>query len=315
MYAVYVNLRQQIAAYTIQAGLRAEAGRFAATLQNYDPAGVLVSTPINVNTNGLYPALFVTRQFQHAQQVQLSYTRRINRPTPGEINPSPDVSDPVNYDRGNPELRPEDIHSIELTYKKNWSGVSLTSGLYYNQVNNVIKHLQTNPVNDITITIPENLRRAINTGLELIGNMRVSRIWSFTANVNVYDRINSAAPQYGIEATSGISWNGNITNDFSVAKGLSAQLRADYKAGEVILQDRYRPAYGFDAGAKYDFAHNRATLSFSTRDIFNTRRPAFLRVSDALLLDWQRVTYSARATLTFIWRFGNSGSEPKRPRA
>jgi outer membrane receptor protein involved in Fe transport len=314
VHAVYINLRQQLMDYTIQAGLRAEAGLFAAILQNYDPAGVLVSTPVNVNTNGLYPALFVTRQLQHGQQVQLSYTRRINRPTPQELNPFPDVSDPVNYDRGNPALRPEDIHSVELSYKKSWPGVSLTSGLYYNQVNNVIKNLQTNPVNDVTITIPENLRRAINTGLELIGNVRISSIWSFTVNVNVYGRINSAAPQYGIGATSGISWNGNITNDFSLAKGLSAQLRADYKASEMILQDRYRPAYGFDAGAKYDFAHNRATLSFSARDVFNTRRPAFLRVSDALLLDWQRVTYSARASLTFTWRFGNNNdNEPKRP--
>jgi outer membrane receptor protein involved in Fe transport len=312
VHAVYVNYRQQLAAYSFQAGLRAEAGRFSANLQNYDPTGVLVSTPITVNTNGLYPALFVTRAFQQGQQMQLSYTRRISRPTPVELDPSPDVSDPVNYDMGNPTLRPEDIHSIELTYKKNGSTFFFTSGLYYNQVNNVIKHVQTDPVNDVTITISENLRRAINTGLELIGNVRVSRFWSFTANVNVFDRINSAAPQFGIQATSGISWNGNITNDFSLAKGLSAQIRADYKASEVILQDRYRPAYGFDGGVKYDLAHNRATLAFSARDIFNTRRPGFLRVSDALLLDWQRVTYSARAILTFTWRFGNNGNEPKR---
>ena len=314
VHAVYLNYRQQLGGYTFQGGLRAEAGRFAATLQNYDSAGALISTPVNINTNGLYPALLVTRQFQHAQQVQVSYTRRTSRPTSKEINPSPDVSDPVNYAMGNPALEPENIHSLELTYKKNWSNVSLTSGFFYNQTNNVIKRLQTNPVNDVTYTIYENLKRAINTGFEFIGNVRVCPIWSFTANVNVYDRINSAAPKYGIEATSGISWNGNITNDFSLAKGLSAQVRADYKACEVILQDRYRPAYGFDAGAKYDFAHNRATLAFSARDIFNTRRPAFLRKSDALLLDWQRITYSARAALTFTWRFGNTDSEPNRPK-
>jgi outer membrane receptor protein involved in Fe transport len=314
VHAVYINYRQQLRSYTVQVGLRAEAGRFAATLQNYDSAGALVNTPIRVNTNGLYPSLFVTRQFPHAQQIQLSYTRRINRPTPQEIDPFPDVSDPVNYDEGNTTLRPESIHSVELTYKKNWTAVNLTSGLYYNQVNDVIKHIQTNPVNDVTITISENLRQAVNTGVELIGNVRVCKTWSFTANVNVYDRVNSAAPQYGIEATNGVSWNGNITNDFLLAKGLSAQVRADYKASELILQDRYRPNYGFDAGAKYDFAHNKATLAFSARDIFNTRRWTFLRVSDGLLLDFQRVTYSARASLTFTWRFGNNSGEPKRPK-
>jgi len=314
VHAVYINYRQQVANYTLQAGLRAEAGRFAANLQNYDSAGALVTTPIDINTNGLYPSFFLTRQLGHGQQVQLSYTRRINRPTAKDIDPFPDVSDPVNYDMGNPKLRPESIHSIELTYKKTGPAGSLTAGLYYNQTNNVIKHIQTNPINDVTITISENLRQGINTGFEFIGNLRVSKIWSFTANINVLDRINSAAPQYGIAANSGISWNGNITNDFSLARGLSAQLRADFKAGELILQDRYRSNYGIDAGAKYDLAQGRAALSFSARDIFNTRIPAFLRVSDALLLDWQRITYSSRATLTFTWRFGNNNSEPKRQR-
>lgn len=310
VHAVYFNYRLQLGSYTLQAGLRAEAGRFSATLQNYDSTATLVSTPVNINTNGLYPSLIVTRQFENDRQLQLSYTHRINRPTPEELNPFPDVSDPVNYDEGNPRLRPEDIHSLELTYKKTWPTAFLTTGLYYNQVNHVIKHVQVDPVNDITITIGENLKKAINTGLELIGNVRVSEIWSFTANVNIYGRINSSAPQYGIAATSGITWNGNIANDFSITKGLSAQIRMDYKAAEVILQDRYRHAYGLDLGAKYDFAHNRATLSFSGRDIFNIRRPSFLRVSDALLLDWQRITFSARAALTLTWRFGGD-SEPK----
>jgi ferric enterobactin receptor len=312
VHAIYINFRQQLKAFTIQAGLRGEAGRFAATLRNYDSAGVLVSTPIHVNTNGVYPALFVTRSLEHAQQVQVSYTRRINRPTPQEIDPFPDVSDPVNYDEGNTLLRPEDINSIELTYRKNWSAVNFTAGFYYTRVDHVIKHVQTNPVNDVTFTIAENLPRAINTGLEFIGNVRVSRIWSFTANANVYDRINSAAPPYGIAASSGISWNGNITSGFSLARGLSAQVRADYKASEFIVQDRYRRLYGFDAGAKYDFAHNKATLSFSARDIFNTRRWAFLRVSDGLLLDFQRVTYSARALLTFTYRFGSGDAKSRK---
>jgi len=308
VHAVYISYRQQLIHYTIQFGLRAEAGRLAATLKNYDSANHLVTTPIDVNTNGLYPSLFIIRQLPGAVQLQLSYTRRINRPAPRDINPLPDVSDPVNYDKGNPSIRPEDIHSIELTCKKTWPGAYLTSALYYNQTNDPIKHIQTDPVNDVTITISENLRRAINTGLELIGSLRVSKRWALTANVNLHDRINSAAPEYGIHASSGLSWNANITNDLSLAKGLSAQLRADYKSTELILQDRYRRAYGFDAGAKYDFAHNRATLSLSARDIFNTRRPAFLRASDALLLDWQRITYSARASLTFTWRIGNNNS-------
>jgi hypothetical protein len=182
----------------------------------------------------------------------------------------------------------------------------LTSGAYFTQVNNAIKHIQTTPVNDVTITIAENLPRAINTGLEFIGSFHPVHTWNFTANVNVYERINAGDSAYGISATRGVSWNANLTNNFTLTHNLTLQVRADYKAAELIIQDRYRPNYGIDAGARYDLWHKKASLALNGRDIFNTRRWMFLRESDALLLNFQRVTYSARVSLTFTYRFGKS---------
>jgi hypothetical protein len=60
----------------------------------------------------------------------------------------------------------------------------------------------------------------------------------------------------------------------------------------MIIQDRYRPAYSIDAGAKYEFWHKKARLSLNGQDIFNTRRWSFLQVSDGV---------------TFTYWFGNSG--------
>jgi hypothetical protein len=134
------------------------------------------------------------------------------------------------------------------------------------------------------------------------------KAWDFAANINVFYRINDGDSAYGISATHGVSWNVNLTNNFTLTHNLVLQVRTDYKAADLIIQDRYRPVYGIDAGAKYDCWHKKASLSLNGRDIFNTRRPAFLRESDALLLDWQRISYSARGSLTFTYRFGKSAS-------
>jgi ferric enterobactin receptor len=311
VHAAYITFRQQIKTFTFQLGIRGELGRFNAHLQSFDSSGQLVVQPITVNTQGLYPSLLITKQLNRGRQIQLSYSRRVLRPTPTELNPFFDVSDPVNYDAGNPRLLPESIHSAELTYTITWPTASLTSGAYFTQVNDAIKHIQAAPVNDVTITIAENLPRAINTGLEFIGNFHPIHAWDFTANVNVYERINAGDSAYGISATQGVSWNANLTNNFSLTRDLTLQVRADYKAADLIIQDRYRPTWGIDVGAKYDFWHKKASLSLNGRDIFNTRRWTFLRVSDALLLNFQRVTYSARASLTFTYRFGKSTSGVK----
>jgi outer membrane receptor protein involved in Fe transport len=308
VHAAYISFRQEIKAFTIQLGLRAELGRFNADLLTFDSAGKAVVQPIKINTNGLYPSLLLAKRLGDDSRIQLSYSRRINRPTASELNPLLDVSDPVNYDGGNPRLLPEDINSAELTYSRNWPKASLTAGAYYTQVNNVIKHIQIIPVNDITYTRPENVHRAINTGLELIGNLHPVKAWDVTLNVNLYQRINDGDSVYGISATQGISWNANLTTNVSPAPNLTVQVRADYKASDLIIQDRYRPTYGIDAGARYDLWRGKASLALNGQDIFNTRRWKFYRVSDALLLDFQRITYSARASLTFTYRFGKSNT-------
>ena len=315
VHAVYVSFRQQIKDFAFQFGVRGELGRFNAHLQSFVSTGQLVEQPVTVNTRGLYPSLQLTQGLDRGRQIQFSYSRRVLRPTPDELDPFWDVSDPVNYDAGNLHLLPESIHSLELTYSKTWPKVSLTSGAYFTLVNNVIKHVQTDPVNDVIITIAENIKQAINTGLEFIGNFHPVKAWDFTANLNLYERINDGDSAFGISPTHGLSWNANLTNNIAFAPNLTLQLRADYKASELIIQDRYRPNWGIDGGLRYDFWQHKASLALNGRDIFNTRRWTFLRVSDALLLDFQRVTYSARASLTFTYHFGNSSASHKAKKA
>ncbi len=40
----------------------------------------------------------------------------------------------------------------------------------------------------------------------------------------------------------------------------------------MFLQDKNRAAFEMDAAAKYDFAGNRASLSFNANNIFNGRK-------------------------------------------
>jgi len=314
IHAIYLNYQNQINNFSYEIGLRGEYTHLNATFMGYDLNNALYSTPIKVPSNGLYPSIFLTQKFQDEQQLQFSYTNRVTRPTARELNPSTDFSDPTNYETGNPHLIPESINSLELGYNKIWQNISFTSSLYYNRLNNVIKHIESDPDDDVIITTAQNLKHSTTTGLELIGHFDLIKAWDFTANTNIFQRQNDAAPQYGIAANSGLSWNANITNNVSLVKNLSVQIRADYRAADMVIQDKNRPAFGLDAGARYDFPGNKTSLSFNSTDIFNSRKWAFLRTSDDLLLDFERRTVGSRANLTFTYRFGNSGGVHKQPK-
>ena len=201
-----------------------------------------------------------------------------------------------------------------MEYNKIWQNISLTSGLYYNRLNNVIKHIESDPVDDVITTTAQNLKYSTTTGLELIGHFTLVKAWDFTANANIFEWQNGAAPQYGINANKGLSWNANITNNIAVLKNLSLQIRTDYRAAETIIQDRNRPSFGVDAAAKYDFPGKKASVSLNGIDVFNTRKWAFLRSSDDLLLNFERRSVSSRATLSFTYHFGKNNGAPKSPK-
>jgi len=313
IHAIYLNYKNQIKDFSYEIGLRGEDSHLSATFLGYNNSGIY-TTPIDVPSKGIYPSVFLTQKLADDQQLQFSFTNRVSRPTARELNPSTDFSDPTNFETGNPELIPETINSLELDYNKTWQHVTFTSGFYYERLNNVIKHIESDPVNGVITTTAENLKHATTTGLELIGHFDLIKAWDFTANANIFEQQNGAAPQYGIAANSGLSWNANITNNISIVKHLSVQIRTDYRAADQVLQDRNRAAFGLDAGAKYDFPGNKASLSFNSVDIFNSRKWAFLRSSNDLLLDFERRTVSSRATLTFTYHFGNSSGVRRPPK-
>ena len=311
--AVYLNLKGQIGNLSYQAGVRGEDSRLDATFTSYDLNNVLVSTPVKVPVRGVYPSLLLTEKLKNNGQLQFTFTRRLSKPSVRRLNSTIDFSDPSNYNKGNPELRPANVINLELDFNKTWHKISATFGIYNNIINNAIQIIETAPVKNETTTIPENLNNSITTGLELIGHFELLKGWDLTANANIFNRNNAAAPQYGIAANHGISWNANITTNVTPLKRLSFQIHADYSAPNLFLQFQNRAEFGMDAAAKFDFAGNRASLNLNATDIFNSRNRAFLSGSDDVLLDFRRHREGSRATLIFSYRFGwDSGASKHR---
>ena len=314
VHALYVNYQNQLASFGYQLGLRGEDSHLNATYMSYDANNNLFADPVKVPSVGLYPSVLLTEKLQNDAELQFTYSNRVSRPRARELNSAIDFSDPVNYDRGNPALTPESINSLELDYNKTWQNISFTSGIYYNRINNVIKHIEGDPVDGVVTTTSENLKGSTTTGLELIGHFNLLKGWDLTANANIFQRDNDAAPQFGIAQNTSLSWNANITSNVTLLQKLQLQIHADYRAPDMVVQDRNSAAFGLDAAAKYDLPGNRASFALNANDIFNSRKWAFLRSSDDLLLDFERRTISSRATLSFTYRFGSSTSPSKQPR-
>ena len=307
VHAVYFNFQNQIKNFGYQVGLRAEDAKLDTRLGTYQTDGQMNYIPGKVAYTRLYPSIFLTEKLKGDQQVQLSYSRRVNRPRGWDTNPFLDVSDPFNYRQGNPNLQPEDVHAFELSYSKFWKAVTFTSSAYMRQTNDVIQRVRSEPnAEGITITTPQNLTKSVNSGLELIGRVDVVKAWNFTGNVNLYQSNIQGVPEFGVLENSGFSWNANVTNNFVLPYSISLQIRAEYRAAEVMAQGTRNANFGMDAGAKYDFKDKRSSLSLNVRDVFNSRRWTMTTSTGTTDIDFSRRMQGTMANLTYSYRFGKT---------
>ncbi len=310
--AVYTNYQHDFGKFGIQGGLRIEQANINTQL--------IDSTTIKHKQDyfRVYPSVFLTDKLSENQTLQLSYSRRVSRPRDRQLSPFIDESNRLSYQQGNPDLRPEDTHSFELSYINYWKSLTLTSSLYYRLTNDNIQQITTplTPGNlDTTITRFENLKSASNAGYELIAKVSPSSVLDVTGNLNIYYRHIDGDAALGLATTSGYSWNGNLTANIKPVKKLGIQIRGDYQGSQVIPQGRMHAIYGVDGGVKYDIT-KKLNISGNVRDIFNTRK----FVSD---IDYNTPLFTSRqisdrrfstrtAIFTLAYRFGNNGIPQKR---
>ncbi|MCX2450468.1 TonB-dependent receptor [Pedobacter sp. PLR] len=315
VHAIYANYQNSVKNFGYQVGLRAEDATLDTRLGVFSNAGQLSYIPGKVAYTRLYPSVFLTQKLSKEQQIQLSYSRRVNRPRGWDTNPFLDVSDPLNYRQGNPNLKPEDVHAFELSYSKYWPKITFISTAYLRQTNDVIQRIRTEPDQDgITITTPENLTKELSSGLELIGRFDVLKAWNFTANANLYQSKIEGVPAFGIIENSGFTWNANLTNNIVLPYNVTLQIKGDYRARQVMAQGTRNAMYGVDAGAKYDFKNKKASLSLNVRDLFNTRAWSMTTSTANSLVDFKRFMQGTMGSLTFSYRFGKSDFSFKKPK-
>ncbi|WP_069658723.1 TonB-dependent receptor [Arcticibacter eurypsychrophilus] len=313
VHAVYINYQNQITdKFGFQFGLRAEQANLNTIYSSLDPITLApLKTEGKLDYFRVYPSVFLTQKLKNDNQLQLSYTRRVNRPRGWQVNPFRDISDPNNIRVGNPNLKPEDIHSFELSHMKYWKAITFTSSLYFRQVNDVVEGIQQRLDSTTTLTQFTNLTRNQASGLELISKATLFKGFDLTGNANLFYNHFSGSEEYGLDGNSGYNWTGKLIVNAQIVTNLSAQINMEYMARRVTAQGRGREMFGTDAALKLDVLKKKGSLSFNMRDVFNSRRWGMITETAQFNREFRRRMQGRMSTLTFSYRFGNTDNQQK----
>ena len=331
VYAAYGTYSQQIKNFSFQLGLRIESSEYK---------GDLISKTQHFSNDypvSIFPGVYLTQKISKKEDIQLNYSRKINRPNFFQLIPFIDFSDSLNLSVGNPNLIPEFTNLLEFTYQNQYSsGNSVLIDLYGRITNNLITRYQykdenPNPakMDSVLFTSYANANRSYTYGLELTGKNRFAKWWDLTTNLNLFNATIKAGNLPGTSDNSQFSWFAKINNNFKLPKNFSIQLSGDYQSKTLVpinsggrgggggmfggggagaqptAQGYIKPIYSADISIKKEFLKNNAaslTLQFS--DIFRTKKYETHSASDFFIQDNSRRRDPQVVKLNFNWRFG-----------
>jgi len=299
----YGTYQHKAGLWDYQAGLRAE---FTGLQAQVEPTGSASQRIFN-----LFPSATVARTLPHDQRLQLSYSRRLNRPNFLQLIALPIYSDARNYVVGNPDLRPEYMHVAELGHQVNWKSTTLNTTLFGRFASQSIQSLRTidtlatrlsGQPDFIARTSYANFGQTASYGLELSLTQTVTKWWKLIANGSFYR--NQVASYSGDGTRANFTGTAYLLNTFSPTKTLAVQLSGNYRAPLVVPQGRVLAVYGVDVAVRQRLFRDRAALTLRVSDLFNTRRQYTQLGAAGLTADLQTKYETRVGYLGFTWFLG-----------
>ncbi|WP_250254139.1 TonB-dependent receptor [Chryseobacterium sp. Marseille-Q3244] len=227
-----------------------------------------------------FPNFRLAYKLNDRNKFSVFYNRRVDRPNEVDIRIFPKYDDAEIIKVGNPALRPQFTNSIELGYKYNWDNGYLYSALYHRFANGTITRISSiGPGSNLIYAIFQNADKSYNTGLEAIWNQKVSDVYSFNINGNIYrNQINAFTVQnlypepntFSADRQTAVSGNIKLNNIFRFSKGLNLQATAVYLAPDVIPQGKIKARFTMDIGLKKAIQKGKGELFLNASDLLNT---------------------------------------------
>jgi hypothetical protein len=251
-----------------------------------------------------FPTAFLSRKINADNLVQVSYGRRITRPTFNQMAPFVFFSDPFTFFAGNENILP----TYTNTFKTDYSYKSMIFFVQYSLDKNVIASFQPT-LDEETNTVflrTENLDQSETVSMMVAFPLKVASWWetqnNFTAN---YQRVNSElngeiyeVDQKGIQVV--------LTNTFTLPKKYTIELMGYYISPTINGYFNWLSRGFVNLGIQKEFEKS-GTLRVSCNDIFETSQMRWRSFEGADLEFSGRFKFEKRVFMaTYTYKFGNS---------
>ncbi|MEO0038916.1 MAG: hypothetical protein RIQ59_2127, partial [Bacteroidota bacterium] len=148
----------------------------------------ILAKTFNDQINTLYPSGYLSYKISDNNSINFNYSRRVDRPSIGQVNPIREWSTPTVKSVGNPYLKPQFTNSFEINYTRKTKIGSISTVVFYRIINQEItRYVSIDPNNSaVNIMSYENFKDNESFGAEISGNLDFTKWWSANIGTDIY---------------------------------------------------------------------------------------------------------------------------------
>lgn len=215
-----------------------------------------------------FPSLFISRKIKERTELQLSYTRRISRPTFNDLTSYLFYLDPMSVGTGNPSLKPTITNNVKLGLSTHGYSFSLLASRDDNPI--VLYQLNESAARDLMYNNPQNMAYQNNLMFQTDIPVTLAKWWSM--NVGLIGGLRQFQLLHTDEKKEKTYWAANINgrSTFTLPRQISIEISGWYNSSQYEGSKKIDGFGMLNAGIKKELKKNRGTIQLSVTDILKS---------------------------------------------
>ncbi|MGA9295695.1 MAG: outer membrane beta-barrel family protein [Ignavibacteriaceae bacterium] len=268
-FAAYTMFSNKWDSLGIQAGFRTEYTYQLVKLADTDQQ-------FSLSRWDYFPSIHSSYNLAGGTQVMASYTRRIDRPDGGDLEPFYTWFDANDVRIGNPSVKPELIDSYELGWQTFFGKVSFSNDFYYRFTHDKRQDINSVYAENVTLRTVANVGTDQSLGAEFMVMFNPVEFWQFNLMGDVYDYKISGAIFNQSFARESFNWRIKNNNVFKITPSTELQLNTRYYSPSVNAQGKWEGFFTTDMAVKQNFLDKNLSLTLQVRDLLHTGKREFI---------------------------------------
>lgn len=303
--AGYITWSQEWGKTSLQVGLRGEYTKGSGNSPTLNQVN-------KINYFSLFPTLYLSRVLDSNNSINLSYGRRISRPSYQSLNPFMYYLDPYTMFEGNPYLKPSYAHSVEL--KHSYKQLLFTTLSYRYSKGDAIQTILQEAGTGRVTNRGQNAGTTNYLRLDVFIQLQPTSWWTMENSLGLAaSRSTSQVPGYSYD-TRALSADIYTNHSFTLPHEIKLQTSLYYSAPTRDGLARLQSGYGWGLGAQKQLWHQRATIKINMNNIIATNAYRAHYLGEGLDIRWRNEWEGRKLSISFDYRFGSQQIKAARER-